>query len=366
MQTKIVTDWQGSSIGAECSLHQISPYIGKMKSTMAASLIHQFTAPGSRIYDPYVGSGTIALEAWRLGRQVVASDLSPYAVTLSKAKLFPPITVENALEEIERCESYLRDPQSVDLRRVPIWVRKFFHPETLRETISWVEVLRRRRSHFLLSNLLGILHHQIPGFLSFPSSHTVPYLRTRAFPPHRFPEMYEYRSVRNRLERKVNRSLRKLPLLDFQLERKCYRRDSIRFLPKGKVDAIITSPPYMRRLDYARDNRLRLWFLGVSSWKALDARLSPRESDFIRTMKYCLETWKCVLKNHGICVLVVGDSYCTSSRMSLPEVVKALAVNAVGGYSLVSELSDPIPSERRVRRGHSGNLAETILVLRAN
>ena len=38
----------------------------------------------------------------------------------------------------------------------------------LRETLGWTYVLRRRRRWFLLASLLGILHHQRPGFLSFP------------------------------------------------------------------------------------------------------------------------------------------------------------------------------------------------------
>ena len=77
------------------------------------------------------------------------------------------------------------------VRKVPMWVREFFHPETLRETLAWTLTLRERRRWFLLASLLGILHHQRPGFLSFPSSHTVPYLRKKAFPPAKFPELYE-------------------------------------------------------------------------------------------------------------------------------------------------------------------------------
>jgi hypothetical protein len=31
--------WKGSVIGQETTLHQLSPYIGKMKSIMASSLV---------------------------------------------------------------------------------------------------------------------------------------------------------------------------------------------------------------------------------------------------------------------------------------------------------------------------------------
>jgi len=47
----------------------------------------------------------------------------------------------------------------------------------------------------------------------------------------------------------------------------------------------------MRQLDYARDNRLRLWFLGCADWKRLDATISPTEGGFVALMTRCLRLW---------------------------------------------------------------------------
>src|SRR3954470_13785945 len=82
-------DWSGSAQQNETTLHQLSPYIGKLKSSIAGSLISQFTQAGDVVYDPFSGSGTVALEAWIAGRNVIANDYSPYAALLSRAKLFP-------------------------------------------------------------------------------------------------------------------------------------------------------------------------------------------------------------------------------------------------------------------------------------
>ena len=49
--------WKGSALGSECSLHQLSPYIGKMKSSMASSLVESFSSEGDFIYDPFWCSG---------------------------------------------------------------------------------------------------------------------------------------------------------------------------------------------------------------------------------------------------------------------------------------------------------------------
>src|SRR5437773_2352682 len=97
---RLVSNWAGSSAKTETTLHQLSPYIGKLKSSIATSLIDQFTKRGQVVYDPFSGSGTVALAAWLAGRRVVANDLSPYAYLLTRAKLFPYASADEALSDI--------------------------------------------------------------------------------------------------------------------------------------------------------------------------------------------------------------------------------------------------------------------------
>jgi hypothetical protein len=361
----LTCDWAGSVLKAESTFHQLSPYIGKLKSSIAGSLISQFTEEEDLIYDPFSGSGTIALEAWSAGRNVIASDLSPYAALLTRAKLFPYPSLELALADIEELTDEVEDERAeIDLRSVPIWVRKFFHKETLREALAWTNVLRRRRRWFLLASLLGILHHQRPGFLSYPSSHTVPYLRVKAFPAVEFPELYEYRSLRDRFEAKITRAFRRVPELDYELSRKCYAQSAHRLAPRLRVDAIITSPPYMRQLDYARDNRLRLWFLGVDDPTTLDRTISPRKDAFLKLMNQCFRRWQTILKPEKYCILIVGDGSSELRDGNLPERISRIATKDVGGYTHIHDHTEAIPNERRVRRGLTGSTSETILILR--
>jgi hypothetical protein len=361
----IPSEWVGSAWQSESTFHQLSPYIGKTKSSMAGSLVARFSKKGDLVYDPFSGCGTFAFEAWAAGREVIANDLSPYANVLTRAKLFPYHCLQDGLLDIDHMATLAAENlDNVDLRKVPLWVRRFFHPQTLREIIAWNTTLRAERRWFLLSCLLGILHHQRPGFLSFPSSHTVPYLRIKKFPRSRFPKLYEYRSLRDRLEAKLERSFRRVPELDFQLRRQCRSRNADKLIPSRPVDAILTSPPYMRQLDYGRDNRLRLWFLGCDDWHALDKTISPREQEFLTLMERCFKRWKTVLKPGGYCVLVIGNECSREDRRNLPRDVVQTATSTVGGYSLVSQHTETIPNDRRVRRGILGSTSETILVLR--
>lgn len=360
---QLAPEWTGSAWQTESTLHQLAPYIGKTKSSMAAALVEEYTTKNSVVYDPFSGCGTFALEAWRAGRHVVANDLSPYARLLTRSKLFPYPSLEEALADLRSLSLKVeRRRQRPDLRAVPVWVRAFFHPDTLREALLWTSVLKKEGRWFLLACLMGILHHQRPGFLSFPSSHTVPYLRIKKFPRSKHRALYAYRSVADRLEAKVRRAYRRLPKLDFTLSRRCFGTRAERQRLSMSVNCILSSPPYMRQLDYGRDNRLRLWFLGCTDWKSLDGIVSPREKEFLALMGRCLRAWKKVLAPNGYCVLVIGDTCSRERRENLPNLVAEIAKKT--GYVLASQHADEIPNERRVRRGIVGSSSETILVLR--
>jgi hypothetical protein len=361
--SQLASTWNGSAWQSESTLHQLAPYIGKTKSSMAATLVEAYTRKGSVVYDPFSGCGTFALEAWRAGREVIANDVSPYAWLLTHSKLFPYPSLDHALVDLaDMAAKVKRRRRRPDLRAVPKWVREFYHPDTLREALVWTDVLKANQRWFLLACLMGILHHQRPGFLSYPSSHSVPYLRIKKFPRSKHPKLYAYRSVLDRLEAKVRRAFRRMPKLDFTLSRRCFGTRAERQRLSTPVGSILTSPPYMRQLDYGRDNRLRLWFLGCKDWKSLDGIVSPREKEFLALMGRCLRRWKKVLAVNGYCVLVVGDTCSRERRENLPNLVAQIAKDA--GYALVSRHADAIPNERRVRRGIAGSSSETILVLR--
>ena len=184
-----------------------------MNSHLFRIMSNELSRPGDIIADPFCGSGIIPFEAIASARHVVCGDINPYAILLTRAKLFAPVSLDEALAQLEEVwkasTTFSRDQ---DLQKVPQWVRAFFHPETLRETLAFREACVQAQNDFLFAYLLGILHHQRPGFLSFPSSHLVPYLRDRLFPREHHPELYAYREVQPRLEAKIRRTYRRVPI----------------------------------------------------------------------------------------------------------------------------------------------------------
>lgn len=356
--------WSAPCTHRECTLHQLSPYIGKLKSTIARDLIETYTEPGQLVVDMFCGSGTVPLEAALLGRNVFASDASTYAVTLTKGKLHAPYNAKTALSELNHILTQAKSLPLPDLAAVPQWVQSFFHPLTLRETIRMSTLLRKNRNYFLLSSILGILHHQRPGFLSYPSSHLVPYLRTNRFPRDTYSSLYTYREIGPRLRAKVVRALKRPPATTLSDHVINIRRATVEHVTlPDHIDCVITSPPYMNALDYERDNRLRLWFLDHRSSPSMDRTLKSIQG-FKRAIEALAIQLVQKVKKGGCCIFVVGDRT-TRSREGIPshELIRIFAVRAPA-FQLRSITQDLIPDVRRSRKHLAGVKHENILVFR--
>jgi hypothetical protein len=347
------------------SLHELAPYIGKMRPELAGWAIEQVSKPGQRILDPFCGSGTVLLEGWARGREVAGLDLSPYAWLIATAKLMlGPVEFEYDVNA--RLEQYQQQVNGcmgdVDLRRVDKWVRSFYHPRTLRELLAWSWVLRKNKDPFFLAALMAIAHHQRPGFLSYPSSHTVPYLRTSKFPPLEFPELYEYRPLRPRLEKKIGRALLNINDVDLHSPRAVVFGNACNVpADLGEFDAIVTSPPYMGQLHYARDNRLRLALLGRSDWREIDRTVSPNYFQFTSLIQNCAVAWAPRVKKGGHIAILIGDTTNTVKRRLDSFVIDAIT-SSCAELRLSEVVASSIPDDRRTRKNCRGSSAELLLV----
>ena len=255
---------------------------------------------------------------------MLATDLSPYAALLTRAKLFPYPSLDIALEALERLSVEAdRERKDRPQKRPGLGATVLPPRNAPRGTgvdsgfetpMSLVLVGGSTWGSFIISGR---------AFCRFPAATQFRISGGRRFRPAMFPELYEYRSLRDRLEAKVKRAFRRVPELDYALKRSCVSRSAHLFTPSMMVDAVITSPPYMRQLDYARDNRLRLWFLGIDDPRLLDRTISPRKEAFLRLMQQCFKKWKTVLKPQKYCVLVVGDGSSEVHGANLPEIYLA-------------------------------------------
>jgi hypothetical protein len=144
----LVRDWQTSSVVSESTLHQLAPYIGKLKTTVASSLPEAYSRKTDTIIDPFRGSGVVPLEALLRKRSVVANDVTPYAAVLTRAKMFP---ISDEWQAFARATQYLERAKVLAKKRnykvsAPRWVRYFFHRRTFAEVKILADLVRRKKN----------------------------------------------------------------------------------------------------------------------------------------------------------------------------------------------------------------------------
>lgn len=354
--------WKAPCTSTECTYHQISPYIGKLKSRIASDLIEKYTKPGDLIIDPFSGSGTIPLEAAISGREAFCSDVSIYAKILTVAKTSPPSSLEEALSLARKTLLEAKKLPPPDLRSIPSWVRAFFHPETLRESLNFATVCGKPGREFLMGCFLGILHHQRPGFLSFPSSHLVPYLRSKNFPKEQHPSLYEYRALEPRLLAKIQRVFKRPLKIMSHTTVRLGNIEHVTF--PDAFDAIITSPPYMNALDYGRDNRLRLWFISPHIPSSFDTKFTKHRKSYEAAIKKLALQAEAGLKKRGHCILIVGQAIKRNSEAHPAQTAADILKEYAPSLKLITEITDTIPDIRRARRSYRGVKKEQILIFR--
>ena len=344
------------------TLHQIAPYLGKVRPSLARELVLAYSKPSEWVWDPFCGSGTIPYECRLLSRHALAGDINPYACAVTRAKMHAPASLGTALRGLHDASLALRRGSKQAYPKVPAWVGEFFHKRTLREALYLSRYFAASRQHFNLGCLLGILHHQRPGFLSYPASHLVPYLRNQHFPRDRFPEAYMYRDPVPRLAAKMTRMLECPPPPRHSHFAIWCKSVYECFPPPASVDSVITSPPYMNALDYARDNRLRLWFIGITNYRLIESKEIRRAASFENELLTVLKILARSLKPGGKCVFILGDSSRSKKRYDAAEIACDLVANRLRQLELCDRWSESIPNDRRSRPTGKATKRESVLI----
>lgn len=330
-------------------LHRMSPYVGKIKPSMAHWLIKIASKENDVVLDPFCGIGTIPLEADLLGRKAIGVDLNPYAYNILNAK-FDRRKLE---EHIKWLDSINMDTSKVDLKRYSPFVKKFYHPKTLKEITFLIDLIKKEKKYFLLGCLLGIIHGHRPGHLSAVTSLVIP------FDPREKPE---YKEVIPRLKDKVKRMYK--DGFSIKTNGSAIYADARKIpIKNNSVDVIITSPPYFDTLDYVSDNRLRLEFLGFNLDKKnkLKKDLIQNKEDYIKEMVKVGIELKRVLKKNGLCIFILGDLHKGNKVINTAEEIMEVYNNI--GFKTHEIIEDAMPINKCVPSSYKRLKMDRIMIM---
>ncbi|MCC5839003.1 MAG: hypothetical protein JJT96_02680 [Opitutales bacterium] len=256
------------------SLHEVS-YRACFKPQLPRFFIELLTRPGDTVYDPFMGRGTTLLEAALCGRRPVGNDINPLAQRLLRPRLQPPLleVVEERLRGIPwQCAE--EEPLDEDLL-------VFFHPETLRQILSLRRYLENQEEagasdavdDWIRMVATNRLTGHSPGFFSvytLPPNQAVRPNRQRLInekrkqtPPPRDVTSIILKKSRQLLGDLTPEERATLKEVSADAILLTGSADATKPLATDSVDLLVTSPPFLKVIDYETDNWMRSWFNGI-------------------------------------------------------------------------------------------------------
>ena len=301
-------------------IHEIS-YRACFKAELPRYFIERFTAPGEIVFDPFSGRGTTVIEAALLGRNVISNDINPLSKILVKPRLNPP-----ALDLIkERLNTILLTSFS-DETLCDIDLSMFFHEKTLKE----IELLKNWFIQRESSNTIDATDEWIrmvatnrltghsPGFLSvytLPPNQAVSAER-QILINKKYEQKPEYRNTSDLI---IKKSKQLVSDLDETSRRNLIRasaaaqfmsHDAIELneIKDNSISLVVTSPPFLDIVQYAKDNWLRCWFNNIDA-EAIGRKLTiPRTVEaWSATMQSVINQLARITKPGGLIAFEVGE-----------------------------------------------------------
>lgn len=277
--------------------HALCPYFAMFPEHFVEKHL-VYSRPGDVVLDPFSGRGTTPFQSLLQGRVALASDLSPVAYCVSKAKVSGLEKAEVAARLSELEEAYNAPTEGIPDDG---FFRACFHETTLRQVVYLRTHLQWQADPvdcFIAALCLGLLHgesHKSPKYFSNRMPRTI---ATKPAYSVRWWESNGYRAP----ERDVFSIL--LRELDFRFETGAVMgeasvaladaRDAARCFADhhGDVGLVITSPPYPDTTHFVEDQWLRNWFLGGEPTSRGLKRGDDRHTSLDSYWGFLEESWK--------------------------------------------------------------------------
>ena len=329
-----VNEFWTSKQRAANNLHEVS-YRACFKPQLPRFFIERLTEPGEVVYDPFMGRGTTVIEAGLLGRVPCGCDVSPLSVVLARPRLHPP-TLEQITQRLQQVDY-------TDAGDLPEDLLVFYHPETLREICALRRYLIGRGESgagdlvddWIRMVAVNRLTGHSPGFFSvytLPPNQAVSVKSQRKInekrgqePPRRQVAEIIVRKSRKLLADCDSRARRSLAAVSAQAQLLTQPSSSIPQIVSDTVSLVVTSPPFLDVVDYAGDNWLRCWFIGVDP-ASVTLTVPKKLEEWQRVMTEVFRELHRVVRPGGHVAFEVGEV--RGGKVKLEEAVVPCGVEA--------------------------------------
>lgn len=356
-------DWSFTNRAKAPAIEGIHPYPAKFIGDIPRAFIEQLPVPpGTRVFDPFCGSGTTLVEAQRAGLPAVGIDLNPIACLLARVKTTTlPTGFENIVENvINRAQAVKTMPPS-GIPNVDHWFKADVQLAVagLAQTIAcheyapWLDHLR-----LALSSILVRVSNQDSDTRYAAVEKNVG--RKEVFSYFAASAFKLQKALENR---------------DWQLpETQVIEGNTLEIQPEqigGNVGLIVTSPPYPNAYEYWLYHKYRMWWLGFDPIAVKEQEIGARAhffkknahtaDFFIEQMRTTFGLIDAVLVNHGYICFVVGRSRIHGKIVDNGDIIERVALDR--GFDMVTRFDRVIKANRKsFNLSHANIKSETMLV----
>lgn len=254
-------------------MHSFHRYYGKLIPAIPGYFIEKFTKENDIIFDPFSGSGTVAVESKRLKRNFAGVEINPLSVAIAKTKTYS-LDVKNLeeiniklMEIIEEDKSIIEESEKPYIMNRDHWFKDFVQDDLIRikKNIDEFFNINKRYNEeykkFYLLTLSAIIknvsnadtRHVFPGFSK----------RMRA--------LEEEGKIHIDVKASFKRAIKSRTKAYKIYENNCNWTDIIEgdstevdlSKYKNKVDLIVTNPPYISSVRYIETLKLEMYWMEV-------------------------------------------------------------------------------------------------------
>ena len=324
-------------------IHYTISYRASFKPELPDFFIQRFLGErkAATVLDPFGGRGTTILQSNLSGHRGIHNDRNPVSVFLARSRQHIPSLSRliDFVNQLDLESTEIKIPAKDRARLSP-----FFHPRTLRQIISLREQFLNRKAeneaewNYTMLTALSRLHGHSDGFFSIYSFPQISILPSAQERNNRIRgQKPEFRDIKERIIKKMTLDLgRGIPADYNRVARRnryisCDSRD-LAGVRRNSVDLVITSPPFLNKVNYYQDNWMRAWFLGMEdSIQAEDLVMTPDISEWCAFMADTIRELGRVLRPGGIAVIEVGEVKAGKAIVNLEELMMENMPGALPG-----------------------------------
>lgn len=360
-------DWSFSTRERAPAVEAIHPYPAKFIGDLPRELLNCLPCRNNTVvFDPFVGSGTVLVEAQRRGLPSYGIDLNPIACLISRVKTRPtPSTLKSSARSIVHLAKMNKCPKIRNIPNVDHW----FKPDVQIAVSALLDEIRKVDDRELLDSLNLALSSMLVRVSNQESDTRYAAVEKSASKT----EVFEnFVIAAEKLHGTLSARDWSLPSAEV-VEGNTLTMDASSL--KGRVGLVITSPPYPNAYEYWLYHKYRMWWLGFDPVNVKENEIGARahffkknhhtEITFWEQMRSTFRLVDKVLIDEGHACFVIGRSKIHGKIVDNSKIIQTVGLEQ--GFSTVARIERIISSNRKsFNLSHANIKTETVLVLQKN